>query len=169
MATIVNRYTNEAGHEIAVYDSGMERDVTANRIIRPPTSALITPENANALQRKRWEKFRQASNSRIIREAAAIDPSVRTPADAYGLLVSKQFVALMDYDKPRVDELEKMGEIMAGGPMHSKQADADGDTAAAVANASAQTAEAIARIMADVLRLHERQDADIVEGKVNDE
>lgn len=148
MATIVSTYINDEGHEIAVYASGAERDVAAGRMVKAPASTLITSENATALTRKRWEKFRLASNSRIVREAAAIDPTVKTPADAYGLLTSRQYVALLDYDKPRVDELEKMGEIMAGGSMDRRQPETVNNTMNVIA-----LPEDVARAIADLRRL----------------
>lgn len=85
--------------------------------LEPPPKSIehrFTTANARTMAEKRWAKFRQSANSRILREAVAIDPTIKTPADAYGLLASKQFVALLDYDKPRIDELEKMAKLMTG-------------------------------------------------------
>jgi len=56
-----------------------------------------------------------------VREAAAIDPTIKTPADAYALLASKQYLALVDSDKPRIDELEKLGHMMSGYIPHRAQ------------------------------------------------
>lgn len=66
------------------------------------------------MSNKRWESMRRKSNSRIVREAAAIDPTVKDPSDAFALLMSKQYVTLMDSDKPRIDHVERLGYIMAG-------------------------------------------------------
>jgi hypothetical protein len=59
MATIVNTYTNEDGHEIAVYDSGLERNQTLGRIHKPAPSTLITTENSRELYRVRQAKKQQ--------------------------------------------------------------------------------------------------------------
>lgn len=97
-------------------DTQVKRDERGRWIEKPPHTKQyeITHANARTMAEKRWAKFRASANSRILREAVAIDPTIKTPADAYGLLASKQFVALMDYDKPRIDELEKMAKLMTG-------------------------------------------------------
>lgn len=91
------------------------RDEQGKWLTRPEGSApLITSATARTMALKRWENFRRNSNKRIVAEAASIDPAVSSPADAYGLLMAKQFTALMDSDKPVVDQAEKLGKFMAG-------------------------------------------------------
>ena len=87
------------------------------RFLAPPPgseSTRITTANARTLAQKRWEKYRRAAVQRILGEAQSIDGSVQTPADAFGLVAAKQYTTLMDSDKPRVADLEKLGQIMTG-------------------------------------------------------
>jgi hypothetical protein len=73
--------------------------------------------SASASAQKRWQKYRQAAATGIVREAMAIDPSVRVPADAWRVVTAKQYVALLDADKPRVDDLYRMGQIVGALPL----------------------------------------------------
>jgi len=159
MATIIETVERDS-RTIAVYDNGMERDVGANRIIRGPTASLITAENSTVLLRRRWENYRRAAVKRIVGEAQSIDRDVSTGADAFALVASKQFVALMDYDKPRIDELEKLGEIMAGGKQDQPE-----QTPGALLSAvlGADIARSIAQIISDVIGA--KQSAEIIDIK----
>ena len=85
------------------------------RMLKPlPGKHTITKADASSLARKRWEKYRQAAVRRIVGEAQSIDPDVQTPADAFGLVAAKQYTTLMDSDKPKIADLEKLGQIMTG-------------------------------------------------------
>lgn len=131
------------------------------------THAPITKENAHLLARKRWEKFRQTAASRIVREAAAIDPTIATPADAYGLLAAKQYTALLDYDKPRIDELVDMGILMTG--HNPRQAAQDTDAATIAQGVSDGIAQALERIARDVRARHGLSGGgEVVDGSVEE-
>jgi hypothetical protein len=54
------------GRTIAIYDNGMERDVEANRIIKPPAGASFTPETSLEAKKRLAELKREA----IMRGAA---------------------------------------------------------------------------------------------------
>ena len=60
LATI-SKVIERDGHKIAVYSNGMERDLDRGRLVRPPTSALITTENSNEFYLARVEKKREAA------------------------------------------------------------------------------------------------------------
>ena len=79
-----------------------------------PTPHPITHANARTLAQKRWEKARLASSNRVLAEAAAIDPTVRTPADAIALVTAKHYTLLMDSDKPAVAQVERLGRMLTG-------------------------------------------------------
>jgi hypothetical protein len=148
-----------------VYDNGMEKRADNGHLIKGPDGTLITRENSTVLLRKRWEKYRLASNRRIVREAAAIDPTIKAPSEAFALVASKQFVALMDYDKPRIDELEKLEYIMTGyDPKQSASTDgpASAERAAAM---NMTTAMLLERVWSDVMKAKQ---ADVVDGTVHD-
>lgn len=57
MAQLVKQ-ENRGGVSVLVYDNGLEKNADTGRIMRPADGALITSENARALQRKRQEKQR---------------------------------------------------------------------------------------------------------------
>ena len=113
MATVIDRISRD-GVTVLVYDNGMERNADTGHIIKPPPAAMLTSEKSNLLLRKRWDNYRREAVKRIVGEAASIDPSVSTGAGAFGLVAAKQYVALMDYDKPRIDDLEKLQQLMTG-------------------------------------------------------
>jgi hypothetical protein len=108
----------------------------SGRIVRGPDGRflpgtrpgnIITPANARELAAKRHEAYRRAAVRRIVGEAESIDPSVSTGADAYALVASRQYVALMDHDKPRIEDLERLGALMTDysprQQQHEQQAD----------------------------------------------
>ena len=90
------------------------RDKRGRMLAPLPGEKPFTSVTARTAVQRRWEKFRLASNNRITREAASIDPTVKTPADAFALVATKQYTTLMDSDKPKIADLEKLGNIMTG-------------------------------------------------------
>lgn len=90
------------------------RDERGRMLTPLPGVKPFTHETARIAVNKRWENFRKAANRRIVDEAKSIDPTVSSAADAFGLVASKQFQALMDSEKPRIADLEKLGNIMTG-------------------------------------------------------
>jgi hypothetical protein len=62
------------GRTVLVYENGMERDEATGHIIRPPTSALITAENALDYQRRRALKERREYLSGLIKGRGAEVP-----------------------------------------------------------------------------------------------
>lgn len=120
----------------------------------------ITKENAGALARKRWENYRLAAVRRIVEEASSIDPDVSTAAGAYGLLMAKQYTALIDSDKPRMDDVEKFAQLIGGAPRAADLRAKDEDTSSAadlvreLAAFAAQVVQAVdksAPIRADIV------------------
>lgn len=93
-------------------ESGAVHDREINRIV----ARKITPEEGRAMVKKRWEKYREAGASAILKEAQAIDPSIKTEQEAFGLLIGKQYVAFMDAEKPRGDDLVKLGQVIGAMP-----------------------------------------------------
>jgi hypothetical protein len=70
---------------------------------------------------RRKEKYRRAMVTRIMGEAVSIDNTVQTPADAYGLVAAKQYLTLMDSEKPKMSDLQKLGEMMTGASREDSQ------------------------------------------------
>ena len=86
------------------------------RFLAVPEGAAppITSATARDMVQRRVEKYRRAMVSRIVGEAKSIDPSVSVGADAYALVASKQFSALMDSEQPRINDLARLGQMMTG-------------------------------------------------------
>lgn len=98
------------------YQDGAIRDERGRMLANLPGTEdkRINAENAPALSRRRAENYRRAALRRIVGEAQSVDPSVSTGADAYAIVAAKQWAALMDYDKPRIDELKTLRDLMTG-------------------------------------------------------
>lgn len=96
------------------YQDGAIRDERGRMLANLPGTKPITQENTHELARLRVEKYRRAALRRIVGEAQSVDPSVSTGADAYAIVAAKQWAALMDYDKPRIDELKTLRDLMTG-------------------------------------------------------
>ena len=111
---------------VGMEDTQVEvRDERGRMIVPLPGKHTITKADASTLAKKRWEKYRQAAVKRIVGEAQSIDPDVQTPADAFGLVAAKQYTTLMDSDKPRIADLEKLGNIMTGTSAEPRRENAD--------------------------------------------
>ena len=74
-------------------------------------ATITTSAHARSLAEKRWAKTRQAVREAVLAEVGPV-ANVTTPIDAYAWIASKQAVALADSDKPRMDDLDKLGQIM---------------------------------------------------------
>lgn len=120
------------GRIIAIYDNGMERDVEANTIIRPPTAALITKQTSHDMHRKRQEKA-----SRLLREkirAATekvsdqkIPNSAAAVAEAGGILWDEIVLNGDAYPRDRLEAWLKIGQ-MAGVISNAKEREEPGKT-----------------------------------------
>ena len=85
------------------------------RFLRKPSQAYpLNAQNARELAKRRWDKTRRAAVERIVGEAASIDPTVSTYDNAYALAAVRQYQALLDYDKPAQDQLDKLRRMMTG-------------------------------------------------------
>jgi hypothetical protein len=98
--------------------------------------APITHANAHEFAQKgnqvRWNRARQAAQSRILAEAAAADPTVTHWSDAWGVVVAKQYAALVEEDKVRGDDLHRIGQAMGAlplaGELQAQQAQSQGNS-----------------------------------------
>jgi hypothetical protein len=97
-----------------------------------------------------------------MKEAIAIDPTVQTPADAYALVVGKQYVTLMDSDKPKMDDVYRLGQIIGALPTAHDKVQESGAITAVMEGVLDLT-----RVWLDVMQA-QRQDAsvDTVDGTV---
>lgn len=121
MATVIDTVVRD-GRTIAVYDNGMERDLDRGRIIRPPTSALITKENANEYHRARQQKAKARLRAAIKEAHNGKMTPVKSSAAAFaesGALLYEEIVLNADaYPRDRLEawkELGKQAEILTDG------------------------------------------------------
>ena len=77
----------------------------------------ITSATAADLARRRWAKFRQAAARRVTGEAVEIDPTATSAPEAWGLAVARQYKLLLNSDKPRGDDLIRIGQAIGSMPM----------------------------------------------------
>jgi hypothetical protein len=106
------------GRTIAIYDNGMERDVEANKIIRPPTAALITKDNAREIRAMRQEKAARLLRERIRAATEKISDlpigsSAAAVAEAGGILWDEIVLNTEAYPRDRMEAWLKLGQ-MAG-------------------------------------------------------
>lgn len=91
----------------------------ANGQFLPGTRApktITSSADARSMAEKRWEKARKATASRVMQEAQSIDPTVQTEYDAHALMMAKQYTTIIDSDKPRMDDAEKLAQAMGTMP-----------------------------------------------------
>ena len=167
MAKVVSTYTNAEGHEIAVYESGAERDTVTRRLVKPATHTLITAENSTALHRERQELKR----ARLLAGAArTLDRSGdwTTPNDLDVVEALGEAVMMKALNPDNVKQVDAARFILQESGLADRTADGDTPPSALAAAYNAGQADALARIYADVLRLHERQSAEVVDSEVKE-
>jgi len=127
----------------------------------------FTPETARTAQLKRWENYRRAAVARTVEEARGIDPNIAGGAGAWGLLVAKQYLALMDSAKPRGDDLYRIGQVLGAVPTaHEARAL---EHAASQDPGPALAVELVSLLRDIVVRLVELPaPADVVDGEATD-
>ena len=108
------------------------RDANGRYLRKPDNLPVLTSASASEASRKRWDKYRKASAKGILKEAQAIDPSVQTPADAYALVVGKQYITLLDAEKPSMKDVHYLGQIIGALPTAHDKQDTSGGVSAVV-------------------------------------
>lgn len=100
---------------MAGMDDVQERTITRNG----GTLHLITAANAREMQARsaasRRNKAAQAARNRVTARLAAVDPTVQSVYDAWGVLVADQAEALRQAaseGKPRADDMIQIGRAM---------------------------------------------------------
>lgn len=92
--------------------SGAVLDNAAGHIV----ARRITSEQGREMAARRWDKYREATASRILKEARSIDPDVKTEHDAWALLLSRTFQQALDSEKPRAEAVEVIGKALGAMP-----------------------------------------------------
>ena len=148
------------GRQARKYKDGSIRDEKGRMLANLPGTRQITSETALAHARKRAENYRRAAVRRIVGEAAAVDPSISTGADAFAIVAARQWAALMDYEKPRIEDLQRMRDLMTGADDKRKEEEAQ--TVTHVHQMDAATVALLERIA-------RQQAAEVVDGETVDE
>jgi hypothetical protein len=139
--------------------SGAIRDESTHKIV----ARQITSDEARAMVTKRWDKWRNAAASAVLKEAQSIDPSIKTEEQAWGFVVAKQYTAFLDSEKPRGDDLVKFGQILGAMPTI---ADVKNDTPAP--QDTSTTYALLQELAAFVASINERQVIDVKVTNVSD-
>ena len=170
MATIIETIERD-GDQIAIYDNGMQRNVTKGKLIHGPTSTLITKENARAIAQKRQEKAARLLRKQI-RDATAenLQISMKSSAEAIavtgGMLWQDVVLNKDSYDRDRIEAFTKLGQISGVIPTPSHRDEPEKNSVAVAATVGAAVATAMAQILADVLQAQQQihaQSADVID------
>lgn len=141
-------------------DNQLAKRDAKGRMLEPlPGGKPITTANARSMVQKRWENYRRKAVEAIVGEAKSVDLSVSTGADAYALLAAKQFSALMDSDKPVVDQLEKFARLMTGNDEKSQRAHEGENASAPGSGQVSASVETLLRLV-EQIEEHKRQAVD---------
>lgn len=128
MSATVVRIEERDGKSIVVYDNGMERDKASGRIVKAPTNAPITKENAIAYQRKRQEKAAAALRARILestqkRSTVPLRGSADAVAEAGAYIWDEVVLGEDVYPRDRLEAWEKLSKYAGVLPSDLRKAD----------------------------------------------
>lgn len=158
------------GHQIAIYESGAEYDMTDKRLVKPASGTVITVQNATVFNRKRQEKAAALLRDRIRQRHSAGDMTpVRSSAEAFaesGALLYEEVVLSPDaYPRDRIEAWEKLGKYACVLPADARSGQLSAEQPGTVQQIASGVADAMARVLADILRakLSARADAQIHE------
>lgn len=152
-------WTNKKGEIVPRYrtlSNGAIFDNSLNHIV------AATKEHAATMVKKRWDSYRDAAAKGILKEAMSIDPSVRTNADAWALLISKQYTAFLDEQHVKGDDLIKIGQILGAMPRPDETQRQPAEDPETVIHTLDPSVVMLLQQIADA----QRQDADIIEAPV---
>lgn len=145
------------GKSARLYPDGSIRNERGHWLAMHPNSRPITSETARTMAQIRHEKARERVRARVMEEIHSIAPSVTTPEDAYAEIVAMQSLTLLDSQKPRFDDVEKLGQIMGTMP-----------TRGAEAQQPADLLNGIADILRELASFARAVPPEVVDGTVSD-
>ena len=138
--------------------SGAIVDKTIGRIVTREQSS----EQGRELVSKRWEKYRDAAASAMLKTVRAIDPSIQTEQEAWGYLYGKQFETLINSDKPRGDDLVKFGQVVGSMPTI-----ADAKPQAVESEEDSEVVTALKALIEEITK-RVKEAPEVIEGNVSD-
>jgi hypothetical protein len=166
----VKEIVDRDGHQIAIYQSGAEYDITAGHLVRPPTHALITSENALQMRQRGIDLAMRAKVRAFAREAG-VDPDTATDEEllaGYGNaqenIHRKAYNLFMEAKTPR--QAEGLYQPLQRLPGETEK----GSASVLIQNnvMGPEVAQAFAQIVSDVLaakRAIDAQAQDVPEAK----
>ncbi len=107
------------GKPARLYPDGAIRNEKGHWLAQHPGAVPITHENARELQARRWMLATERTAQWITKEAQSIDPDIRDVADAHAFMWSKQYTTIIDSDKPRTDDAERVSQAMGTMPRNA--------------------------------------------------
>jgi hypothetical protein len=120
-----------------------------------PESAMpyaFTSQNAAAMARRRWEKYREAAADAVTKQLGKAVPDITTPEQAWGVMNARLAVQIMKSDKPRGDHLTDLGRNMGAIPNAYERTEIENSPPAAAATAlGTELARQFMQIVNDVL------------------
>ena len=138
--------------------SGAIVDKTIGRIV----TREQTSEQGRELVSKRWEKYRDAAASAMLKTVQAIDPSIKTEQEAWGYLYGKQFETLINSQKPRGDDLVKFGQVVGSMPTL-----ADAKPQAVESEEDSEVVTALKALIEEITK-RVKETPEVIEGNVSD-
>ena len=138
--------------------SGAIVDKTIGRIVTREQSS----EQGRELVSKRWEKYRDAAASAMLKTVQAIDPSIQTEQEAWGYLYGKQFETLINSQKPRGDDLVKFGQVVGSMPTL-----ADAKPQAVESEEDSEVVTALKALIEEITK-RVKETPEVIEGNVSD-
>ena len=149
-------------------DEQVTRDERGRWITAPSNGApQFTSANARMNAQKRWRKTERAIADAIMDEIGSVMPNpAKTPRAALAHIAAKQAVTLMESEHPRMDDLEKLGQLMGEVPrtveLRAQAANTAGDVLDSLRALLHEMAGA-ARELAIPSQIHETIDGDTVD------
>jgi hypothetical protein len=160
----MNEPLNTTELQPIVGKNGVLIDPVTKRFMKggKPTTAIASSSQGRELANRRYEQAQEAVRAAVLREVAGIsDIPINTPEDAFSFVVAKQTTALIDSDKPRFDDVERLGQLM-GTVERSRDRQQTQDTAT---DAVTVALLALVDMMGDK---HRQDDRQVIDGDVSD-
>jgi hypothetical protein len=165
MAVVVDKYTREDGHEIAVYESGAQYDLTAGRLVGAPPRAQFTKETSALAVERRAELKREA----VARGAAKVlerSGEWETPTDLDVVEALSEAVMLKALNPDNPKQVDAARFIMQEAGMAENQTSSNGAPSNFAASAfGSEFARQIMQLMSDVMQAKAAQPpaADVID------
>lgn len=110
------------GKPARLYPDGAIRN-DKGQLLQPHPKGVehqITTENSREYKARRWMLAEERTAQWITKEAQSVDPAIQDVFDAHAYMMSKQYVNIMESDKPNMDDAEKIAQAMGTMPRNAE-------------------------------------------------